>query len=384
MNHPSVSGICEGAGARIRRALSLQEQTERLGLGGVMPPECKRSFLVTKCPGCVSEPEFWRLIFDTGCRTVVRLVPTPDAVDLTGDRWPVVTPDFSVNIGSKTKLKMPITETMFTLSSDSSILPCVDTTMQTEQTVKLISVCWTEEQKSTSLTFDLVLLVFKLLGRWLTQTRTSVIAVQCSDQGWLDALEFCVAFNAMSDMKLDGNADIFLCTQVVQCAMEKNLTEAQYKNIHTLCRQYLELKTRRQLERNASNLSSISLTSNHSAVSMASDDFSAVSEAGDHHLDSIPDDVDEHPLTSPEAVSDSHYPDDNGAEIILSSGDGNANNRIDPNLDFYPIDLDLNDYDLGVDQEPLEGQGGVLDLAASAEICCHGDLQSASAESTSD
>ncbi|KAH9504980.1 hypothetical protein Btru_061323 [Bulinus truncatus] len=221
--HQSLKRQSAECPIRLRHSVSLQEHEVFLGIGGVLPTECKYSFLVTPIPASSQTMDFWQMMFDTGCQCVVRLVSPLEAATLQPDKMPQSTSEFYLSLTSHGPLRDLVWKTNLMLRTTSQALVPFDSELPSELTIRVFTVAWSSPDKSIPPT-ECVTALCQNIATFLQDTSTSLIAVQCRD-GWSTSGLFCAAYNVMASLAMDKEVDVYLLARMVQNRLSHTLSQ---------------------------------------------------------------------------------------------------------------------------------------------------------------
>ncbi|GFO21857.1 receptor-type tyrosine-protein phosphatase t [Plakobranchus ocellatus] len=238
LEHRSVKRLSEHCVYRLRHSISLQDNKMMLGIAGVLPSQCQSSFLVPESISRSQDLEFWQLVFDTGCRTVVKLMM--DKISNKPDMWPLYTDDFSIEATSHLRLRDVIKETTLALRTNMEPLPPLDEDISSETTIKMFTVPWSRETSSSHMIppHDDIVFLYELLCRWLQQTHTTVIAIEGGNNTEASG-HFCATFNMMTSLQSDGQVNMRQVVRAVQCSLPDVISQTDYVHLYGLKDHYV-------------------------------------------------------------------------------------------------------------------------------------------------
>ncbi|KAK3733900.1 hypothetical protein RRG08_031839 [Elysia crispata] len=228
VQRPSVGRVY-----RLRHSISLQENKMMLGITGVLPSHCQSSFLICQSLSMSQGPDLWQLVFDTGCRTVVKLLA--DTGGTKSEAWPLYTEDFSIELASHLTLKEIVQETKLALRTNMEPWSPLDGEMSPETTIKMFTVPWSRDSNTCHMTppADVLIFLYEILVRWLEQTKTTIIAMDCGNCTEA-AVHFCACFNLLSTLQADREVDVGQVWRAVHCPFSGLISQEDYLHLYRL------------------------------------------------------------------------------------------------------------------------------------------------------
>ncbi|XP_041347942.1 receptor-type tyrosine-protein phosphatase epsilon-like [Gigantopelta aegis] len=209
-------------------------------INAVTLPSCtnRKGFLVTQLPLELTVIDFWRMVYEQDCHTIVCLSGKDTEVLKKYKYWPKVEDmatirPFTVENQSTVKLSSEITEISLTLTTDA-------VHENTHKKILKLFVLnnWSEKSGLPSDNHELLLFLDRLERR-REETGKSPIIVQCMDGAKQSGL-FCVLSNIIEKLKLEKDVDIFVTVRELQC-IRPQLVESseQYQYCYTVVREHL-------------------------------------------------------------------------------------------------------------------------------------------------
>ncbi|XP_041346708.1 receptor-type tyrosine-protein phosphatase mu-like [Gigantopelta aegis] len=215
-------------------------------INAVSLPSCKNKdgFLVTQMPLELTVIDFWRMVYEMECTTIVSLT-SPDALATSQDigiYWPEY--GESMTVGPFTvQNKTTITETTSSnITELSLVLGKEDQLIYENQDTRNIEMFmlnnWLMDDRLPLDKYELLMFLDKLERR-RDEIGEKPVVVQCIDGAKHSGL-FCVLSNIISKLKLDDDVDIFVTVRELQC-IRPQIVESfkQYQYCYEVVKEYM-------------------------------------------------------------------------------------------------------------------------------------------------